>query len=77
MSRKSQHVVPRDGGWAVRGEGNSRDTSQHTTKDAALDAAREIARNQQTQVVIHGRDGKIQDSDSFGPDPCPPRDKKH
>ena len=42
---KNQHVVPRDGGWGVRGEGNSRLTSVSPTKEQAVDLAREIARN--------------------------------
>lgn len=74
---KSQHVVRRDEGWGVRGEGNSRDSSVHPTQSEAIDAAREIARNQHSEVVIHGRDGRIRDSDSYGNDPFPPRDTRH
>ena len=74
---KDQHVVIRNGGWAVRGENNSRDTSHHRTQGAAIDAARDIAQNQRSEVVVHGRDGKIRDSDSYGHDPCPPRDRKN
>jgi uncharacterized protein YdaT len=77
MSKKDQHVVRRDDGWAVRGEGNSRDTSHHNTQQQAYDAAREIAQNQGCEVVVHGRDGRIRDSDSFGSDPNPPKDQKH
>ena len=40
---KNQHVVKRDDGWAVRGEGNSKDTSHHRTQHEAADAARAIA----------------------------------
>lgn len=74
---KNQHVVRRPDGWAVRGEGNSRDTSHHTTQQVAIDAAREIAQRQGADVVIHGRDGRIRDRDSYGSDPFPPRDTKH
>jgi hypothetical protein len=71
---KNQHVIKRDSGWAVRGEGNLRDTSHHHTQGDAIDAARDIAKNQRSEVVIHGRDGKIRDKDSFGNDPCPTKD---
>jgi hypothetical protein len=74
---KSQHVVPHEGGWAVRGAGNSRVTSHHRTQGAAETAARTIARREQAEVVIHRRDGTIRDSDSYGNDPNPPRDTKH
>lgn len=77
MGKKNQHVVPRGDGWAVRGAGNSRDTSHHDTQAQAAERAREIARHQQSEVVIHRPDGRIRDRDSYGPDPNPPRDTKH
>jgi hypothetical protein len=43
----------------------------------ATERAREIAINQRSEVVIHRRDGRIRDSDSYGNDPNPPRDRKH
>ena len=73
----NQHVVKRDDGWAVVGEGNSRDTSVHPTQGAAIERAREIAKNNRSEVVIHGMDGKIRDKDSYGNDPFPPRDRQH
>jgi len=75
--KTNQHVVKRPDGWAVVGEGNSRDTSVHPTQRDAIERAREIARNQHSEVVIHGEDGKIRDKDSYGNDPFPPRDTKH
>ncbi len=77
MSHRNQHVVPRPEGWAVRGEGNSRDTSHHGTQAEAAHAARDIARNQRSEVVIHDRQGLIRDRDSYGNDPNPPRDRVH
>lgn len=74
---KAQHVVKRPEGWAVLGEGNTRDTSVHPTQGQAIAAGRQIAINQKSELVIHGRDGRIRDADSFGGDPCPPRDTKH
>jgi uncharacterized protein DUF2188 len=70
---KNQHVVPHDGGWAVRGEGNSKVTSTHRTQAAAIDSARSISRQQHSELVIHRRDGKIRDKDSHGHDPYPPK----
>lgn len=73
MAGKNQHVVPRSNGWAVKGEGNKRATSMHETQKQAVDAAREIARNQKSELVIHRPDGRIRDKDSFGKDPFPPK----
>lgn len=74
---ENQHVVKRPEGWAVRGEGNSRDTAVRPTQREAIDTARGIARNQGSEVVIHDRGGRIRDKDSYGPDPNPPRDRRH
>ena len=70
---KNQHVVLRGNEWAVLGEGNTRDTSHHSTQGEAFDAAREIAKNQKSEVFIHGVDGKIRDRNSYGNDPYPPK----
>jgi hypothetical protein len=77
MSKRDIHVLPRDGGWAVRREGASRDSSRYDRKDDAMDAARETGRRERVEVVEHGRNGRIQDSDSYGHDPHPPIDRKH
>lgn len=74
---KNQHVVKNNNGWSVKGENNSKATSNHDTQKEAIEKAREIAKNQKSEVVIHGRNGKIRDKDSYGNDPIPPRDKKH
>ena len=74
---KNQHVVPVGNDWGVRGAGNERLTSIHNTQADAIDAAKGIAINQQSEVVIHRPDGRIRDKDSYGPDPFPPRDRKH
>ena len=73
MAGKNQHVVPYADGWAVRGAGNTRVTSVFDTQRAAIDAARGIAQNQHSELLIHGRNGQIRERDSFGGDPFPPR----
>jgi uncharacterized protein YdaT len=73
MSGKNQHVVPHEDGWAVRGAGNDRATSVHGTQAQAIDRARSIAQNQGSELLIHGRDGRIRERDSHGSDPFPPK----
>ena len=70
--RKNQHVIPHAGGWAVKGEGNTRVTAKYDTQHEAIDAAREIARNQRVSLYIHGRKGYIRDGESVN-EPRPPR----
>jgi hypothetical protein len=73
---KNQHVVPANDNWGVRGAGNERLTSRHATQREAIEAAREIARHQHSELIIHDREGKIRASDSHGRDPFPPRDER-
>ncbi len=74
--KKNQHVVPKGNKWAVKGAGNEKYTKIVDTQKQAIDKAREIAKNQQSEVVIHKRDGTIRDKDSYGNDPFPPKDTK-
>lgn len=70
----THHVVPNpDGGWDVK-RGGGQKASHHTdTKAEAERIARDISKNQGTELVIHGKDGKIQSKDSHGNDPYPPK----
>lgn len=69
MAAKGQHVVPNGGKWSVRKAGSSRVTSTYTTQGEAIREARKIAKNQGTELYIHGRDGRIRERDSYGNDP--------
>ena len=76
MARKTHHVVPNSGGgWDVKRGGANRSSGHFGRKDTAISRAREISRNQKSELIIHNRDGKISRSDSHGGDPCPPKDK--
>jgi hypothetical protein len=67
------HVVPRNEGWAVRVEGRIRATSIHRSQREAIAAARKLAKEAATQLVIHRRDGRIRDRDSYASNPFPPK----
>ena len=74
MAKGSKHVVPRnDGRWAVKSAGSERASSIHDKQSEAIKVARDTAREQGTELVIHGRDGRIRAKDSYGNDPYPPR----
>ena len=77
MPKRDYHVVRHAEGWAVRREGAQRVSSQQLTQKAAIQVGRGLAIKSKTELVIHGRDGRIRDSDSYGNDPNPPRDTKH
>lgn len=73
---ESHHVVPNPaGGWDVKRGGGQRASGHFDTKAQAIDRARELSRNQGTELRIHNRNGQIAQSDSHGHDPNPPKDK--
>jgi hypothetical protein len=74
MAKKGQHVVPSaSGGWSVRKAGSARATKTFDSQQDAIKAATEIAKNQRTELYVHGRDGRIRERNSYGTDPRPSR----
>lgn len=71
---KNQHVTPHpNGGWQVKGAGNSRATVRTATQKEAVPVAREISKNQKSEVIIHRSNGQIREKNSYGNDPFPPK----
>lgn len=78
-AKRDYHLVyrPQDEVWALQREGGKRATELFDTKAQGLKESREHAKNQQVELVIHGKDNRIQDSDSYGGDPKRSKDTKH
>lgn len=73
MAIKGQHVVPSGGKWKVVRSGAERATGVFRTQEEAVTRATEIARNNRSELYIHGVDGRIRDRRSYGTDPFPPK----
>lgn len=59
---KSQmHVVPDGSRWAVKMSGAEKATTSVASKAEAVSKARKLARKDRMMLVIHGRDGRIQE----------------
>jgi hypothetical protein len=71
------HTVPapgeKTGWWNKR---NGRVISRHRQKEIAVETGREIARKLRVEHSIHRSDGAITEKNSYGNDPCPPKDGK-
>lgn len=63
------HVVPEDGRWAVKCEGHPHEAAHHPTQHEAINAARALAEETHSELVIHGADGVIRQKWSCGNDP--------
>lgn len=74
MSKNSEfvHTTPNSkGGWDNQQDGKK--TDHHDTKEQAQKAGREEAKKDKVEHIIHNRDGKISESNSYGNDPYPPK----
>lgn len=70
MPKQHYHVTHRaDGSWAVKGTGNQRASSLHTTQAEAIQAARPLAQQAKGELRIHGADNRIREGWSYGNDP--------
>lgn len=77
MPRKERHVVPNpNGGWDSKRENAERASKHFETKQAAMEWSRAKAKDEKSELIPHGRDGKIQNPNSHGGDPHPPKDKR-
>lgn len=63
------HVLPDERGWRIELEGSSRPIITHKTQKAAWRAATRIAQQNRSEAVLHGRDGKIRERNTYGQDP--------
>lgn len=72
-ARSAQHVVPSNGEWAIKKSNSDRITKIFDNQRKAIVRAIEIATNQKSEVVIHGRGGQIREKNSYGKDSFPPR----
>ena len=73
MAKKNQHVVPLGNGWAVKAAGATRVTIITTKQSDAITVAKNIAKNNQSELIVHGKDGKIREQNSYGKDSNPPK----
>lgn len=76
----NRHVVPGPKGWSVKTPGVAKPNSSHRTQSAAEKAAKDAVKKAGGgEVIIHGKVGRIRDSDTVAPgnDPNPPKDSKH
>ena len=70
---KNQHVVPHNGEWAIKGAGNGKATKLVETQKEAIEIARKISINQESELFIHGKNGQIRERNTYGKDSYPPK----
>lgn len=60
-----EHVTPHNEGWSVKSEGAKQPSAIYKTKTEAIQNGKEIAQNKGTSLVIHRKDGTIEEQFSY------------
>jgi hypothetical protein len=61
------HVVPHGDSWALEVAGDKQETFD--TQEAAISRGREVAEQEQGELVVHGEGGQVREKDSHGNHP--------
>jgi len=82
MSKQQDRMVYRrpDGTWVNQRNDADRASSLHDTQQDAVNAARDMLKNQGGgELIVNGINQKIRSKDTIPPgnDPCPPKDTEH
>ena len=77
--RKEIHVVsnPDRGGWDAKRPHADRVSKHFENKADAMRWSHDLAKKEGLELIPHRKDGQFQNPNSYGNDPCPPKDKKH
>jgi len=72
---KNVHVVrSKDGdSWSVKTENSQKSYRNVDTQKEAIEIGRNVAQNNNSELLIHGKDGKIREKNSYGNDNYPPK----
>ncbi len=74
MSSNSIHVTPHpDGGWQAKKAGAERASYRTETQGEAIERSRPQSIREGLEQVIHNRQGRIREKNSYGNDPHPPK----
>ncbi|SDJ49971.1 DUF2188 domain-containing protein [Salimicrobium halophilum] len=65
LLEKGEHVISHEDGWAVKAQDAKQPSDVFRKKEDAINRAKEIAGNKGTNVIIHKKDGSIQENISY------------
>jgi len=78
MAKNSYHVIAKSNGeWSVKRNGADRATGNFPTKKGAVTTARDlVTKSGGGELIIHGKDGRVSQRDSYGSDQNPHKDNR-
>lgn len=75
MAKKNVHVVKTkdDESWSVKTAGSQKSYRNVSTQKEAIEIGKTVAKNNQSELLIHGTNGKIREKNTYGLDKFPPK----
>jgi hypothetical protein len=67
------HIVPEGEKWAVKSDNAKKAYRITDTQKEAIEIGKSVAQNRESELLIHGKNGKIRQKDSYGNDDYPPK----
>ncbi len=71
--KKNVHVTPKGENWQVKTANSSKAYKVVNTQKEAISIGKNIATNNKSELLIHGKNGQIRGKDSYGNDNFPPK----
>lgn len=71
--QKNVHITPKGKKWAVKTAKSEKAYRVVSTQKEAIDIGKQVASNNKSELLIHGKNGKIRDKNSYGNDNYPPK----
>lgn len=67
------HVIFKDEKWKIKEENNEVYIKTFNTKKEAINSAKELAKKNKVELIIHNQNNIISEKDSYGNDSYPPK----
>src|SRR5262245_22154664 len=77
MPSQRIHIVPHEQGWALKREGQDKIQSTYATQKEAIDAGRDLARDDEVDLVVHRQDGTFRSVLTYTDDNMNERTTEH
>lgn len=73
--KKNVHVAKSKDGqkWSIKTENSRKAYKNVNTQKEAIEIGKSVASNNKSELIIHGKDGKIREKNSYGNDKYPPK----
>lgn len=67
------HVIFKDEEWKIKEENNEVYIKNFSTKEDAINYAKDLAQKNKVELIIHNKNNIISEKDSYGNDSYPPK----